>query len=92
MKTCYPHFPAPYIDVKNYELDYNVCKLIPKEIALEFWVVALEEMNKHLVVVLAYPENEVMIDVLEKKLNRPLLIIKSDFEQIKEAINNIYKQ
>jgi len=93
MEKRYCHFGIPYLDIKNYELDTEIVKIIPEDIAFNEQIIAIDKWKDILTIGFV---NESSIDIIISKLENflpikykilPILINLSDW---KEVIQSAY--
>lgn len=85
-------FKTPYVDISRYEFETNIVKEIPEELARAYHVVAMESTQYYMTVAIASLDKLYVVDILEKKLNKRVLLIHAQAEHITEVINQYYKK
>lgn len=84
------YFQTPFIQLENYELDVDVVKIIPEEMARCFQVIALEKQEEILTVGMVNPKDINVISILEHKLNCKIIPIKVEIQVWANAVNTNY--
>ena len=80
----------PFIRIEHYELNTDIVKLIPEEMARCFQVVAIEKREKVLTVGMVVPEDKNAITRLESRLKLKVLPVRIEIQNWSSAINNSY--
>ena len=81
----YSHFKIPFLDIKNYDLDINIVKIIPEEISKEYNVIAIDKCKNILTVGMVNPNDKNLICFLEqetKMIILPFQIVLSDLRDV----------
>jgi MSHA biogenesis protein MshE len=82
---------VPLIDLNLFELNPEVCKLIPETVARRYRVVALEEQAGGLLVGMADPTNIFAYDELVRILKRPINMAVVKESDLLNAIDHAYQ-
>lgn len=80
----------PYLPLANYEIDFEVAKLIPESLASKYHVLAVDKMSDILTVVMANPLDEEAIKEIEALTKCKIEVFLGTSTEIKEAIERIY--
>ena len=72
------------------DIDMRIARMLPEYIAKRFCLVAIREMENHIVVAMANPLDVVARDTVRIKLNREITVVVSSKEEILNAIEAIY--
>jgi hypothetical protein len=84
----YTHLKPPFLDIKRYDFDTEIVRIIPEEMSNEHKVIAIDKLNHILTVGMVHPEDKNLIEFLEqetKMLVIPFQIALSDFMEIIES-------
>jgi type IV pilus assembly protein PilB len=95
MNHNYYPFGIPFIPLENYNLDINIVKIIPKELAICYEVIALEKWETHknlksLTVGMVNPENYEAIKKLEEYLDFKIHSFKVEKEILIKKLEEFY--
>lgn len=82
----------PYIAVNKYQIDPNVIKLIPEEMASSMHLIPLDRVGNVLSVVMASPLTPTVKDQLEKITNCRIATFIATKSEIDQAISRWYKK
>ncbi len=82
----------PYIAVNKYQIDPNVIKLIPEEMARSLHLIPLDRVGNVLSVVMASPLTQTVKDQLEKITNCRIATFIATKSEIDQAISRWYKK
>ena len=72
------------------DIDMRIARMLPEYIAKRFCLVAIREMENHIVVAMANPLDVIARDTVRIKLNREITVVVSSKEEILNAIEAIY--
>jgi len=84
------YFNTPFIQIENYDLDVDIVKLIPEEMARYYQVIALEQHKDILIVGMVNPKDNTAINIIKTRLNKKILPVKIEIQNWANAINNNY--
>ncbi len=84
------HFGTPSVRLDAEEIDPNVVRLVPSEVATKFSLIPFKRMGKQLMVAMANPANFFAIDDVKFITNLEVEPFVSTDEQIKRAIDKYY--
>ena len=87
----YSNYPIPYLNIKNYNFNLNIIRIIKKQLALKYFSIPVDIMGNILTIAMGDP-NFKTINILEKITNKKIQIFKSDKQQILFKINKLYKR
>lgn len=82
----------PYLPLANYEIDPEIIKFIPEDIARRFYILPIDKMGDILTVVMANPLDEKVIEEIRNLTGCKIEIFVSTYIEIKDAIERIYIQ
>jgi len=77
----------PYVNLKTAQIEADVLKLLPKDIAKRYMAVPLGEMQNRLVVAMLDADNVQAADFLSNKIGRPLKVYMASEEGIENVIS-----
>ena len=80
----------PYLPLKNYELDPEIVKLIPRNVADQYALIAIDKVGNSLTVAMANPLNLHAIEDIELITNCKVQTFVSTQSDIKETIKKYY--
>ncbi|KPJ66220.1 MAG: hypothetical protein AMJ43_08760 [Coxiella sp. DG_40] len=72
------------------KIDMNLARTLPESIAKRFCLVAIGEIDDHVVVAMADPLNVIAIDTITLKIKRKIKVVISSPEEIRQAIEVVY--
>jgi len=78
-----------HLNITN-NIDMRIARMLPEYMAKRFWLVAIGEMENHIVVAMANPLDVIAWDTVRIKLNREITVAVSSKEEILNAIEAIY--
>ncbi len=81
----------PYMPLAGYEMDAQVVKLIPENVAQQYEIVAVDRMGNVLTVAMSNPLNYQAIEDIEMLTKCRIQTFVSTSTDIKEAIAKYYK-
>lgn len=82
----------PYLPLANYEIDAELTKLVPENLARQYYLLPVDKMGDILTVVMANPLDEKAIVELEAQSKCKVEIFVATYTEIKEAIQQLYGQ
>ncbi len=80
----------PYLPLKNYEIDPDIIKLIPRNVADQYALIAIDKVGNSLTVAMANPLNLHAIEDIELITNCKVQTFVSTQSDIKETIKKYY--
>ena len=80
----------PYLPLKNYEIDPEIVKLIPRNVADQYALIAIDKVGNSLTVAMANPLNLHAIEDIELITNCKVQTFVSTQTDIKETIKKYY--
>lgn len=86
----YCHFKPPFLDLTRYELDVNIVRIIPEEIAKEHHVIAIDIFENILTIGMINPEDNLLIDFLEQETKKKVIPFKISLSAWQEVIATAY--
>jgi hypothetical protein len=88
----YSHFAIPYLDIENYELDFDVVNLIPKEVAYEHKIIAIDKLGEILTIGMVNIEDKKIISTLEQQFKCKVIPFKISLIGCEDAIQIGYNK
>ena len=82
----------PYLPLGNYDIDEDVIKTIPEQVARQYYVIPIDKIGNTLTIAMADPLNEQAIDDVELLSNCTIQLFVSTATDIREAIDRYYKK
>lgn len=82
----------PYLPLANYEIDSEVTKLIPEELARKYCVLPIDKMGDILTCVMANPLDTKIVEEIEAHTKCKIELFVATYTEIKEAIERGYIQ
>jgi type IV pilus assembly protein PilB len=83
-------FGFPYLPLKNYEVDEIVVKLVPKNVAVQYNLIAIDKIGNSLTIAMSDPLNFHAIEDVELITNCKVQVFVSTQTDIKESIKRYY--
>lgn len=80
----------PYMNLEQYDIDYNIASIIPENLARRYTVIAVGMDNKNLKVAMKDPLNMFALDDLKLGTKRDIIPIIASERGILNVINQIY--
>jgi len=81
----------PYLPLDNYEIDPEVAKIVPKNVASQFCLVPIDKIGSNLTIAMSNPLNSLAIEDIELVSGLCVQIFVSTATDIKKAIEKCYK-
>lgn len=79
----------PYLPLKNYEINPEIIKSLPKEMARDYFVIPIDKIGNVLTVAMANPLQEA-IEVIEKATGCKVAIFVSTGSEIQSVLEKYY--
>ena len=83
---------VPSIDLANYQVSPELCKLIPREFAIENELFPIDRLGKLLTVGMVFPLDSDTIEKLEKITGLKVKALLCHADAIKDAFNQYYRK
>lgn len=84
-------FGCPYLPLSSCEIDPELIKLVPENVARQYYAVLIDKIGKVLTVVMADPTNTLAIKDLEYITKCKIRVFVGTATEIRETINHYYK-
>jgi hypothetical protein len=85
-------FGFPYLQLENYEIDPEIVKLLPKDIAQKYSLIAIDKIGNILTIAMADPLNAKAQDKVRKITNLNVETFISTFSEIEAALAKNYAE
>lgn len=82
----------PYIPVENYELNQEMTKIIPENMARQYGVVPIDVMGDILTIAMSNPLNDKAIEDVEILTKKKVQVFIGTVTGISGALNKLYKK
>lgn len=82
----------PFLPLSNYEVDTEVLKIIPENVARQFVLIPIDRVGDTLTVAMSNPLNQQAIEDLEMVTGCDILVFVSTTTEIRKAIDHYYKK
>ena len=82
----------PFLLLSNYEVDTEVLKMIPENVARQFVLIPIDRVGGTLTVAMSNPLNQQAIEDLEMVTGCDILVFVSTTTEIRKAIDSYYKK
>lgn len=91
-KALTTQFGLPYLPLSNYEIDPEVIKLVPENVARQYNLIPLDKIADTLTITVSNPLNIQAIEDIEFLTNCNIQIFVSTMSEIKGAIKKYYSK
>jgi len=81
----------PYLPLENYELDHDIIKIVPKNVALQFCLIPIDRIGNNLTIAMSNPLNSLAIEDIELVSGLYVQVFVSTATDINNAIRKYYK-
>ncbi|MBU1148091.1 MAG: type II secretion system protein GspE, partial [Candidatus Omnitrophica bacterium] len=82
----------PYLPLDNYDIDSEIVKIVPKNVATQFCLIPVDKIGNNLTIAMSNPLNNLAIEDIELVSGLCVQIFVSTATDIKNAINKYYKK
>ncbi len=82
----------PFLPLSNYEVDMELLKIVPENVARQFVLIPIDKVGNTLTVAMSNPLNHQAIEDLEMMTQCNILIFISTTTEIRKAIDHYYKK
>jgi len=80
----------PYLPLRNYEINREILKLIPAEIAKKYYVIPIDKIGNILTITIANPLDDEAVESIEKASGCKVEIFVSTGSEIQQALKDYY--
>ncbi len=81
----------PYLPLENYEIDLEIVKIIPKNVAIQYCLIPVDKIGSNLTIAMANPLNSQAVEDVALLSGSCVQIFVSTAADIKKAIEKYYK-
>lgn len=81
----------PYLPLENYELNKDIIKVVPENVARQYSLVPIDVIGDILTIAMSNPLNEEAIEDLEMITKKKIQVFISTVTSVHEALNKLYK-
>ena len=81
----------PYLPLSNYEIDLNIARIIPYNVARQYCLVAIDKIGSNLTVAMSNPLNLQAVEDVELISACSVQVFVSTTSDIKKVIERCYK-
>jgi len=91
-KALMAQYGIPYIPLANYEIDAEMAKLIPEQVAKQYGVVAIDKVWSILTIVMSNPLNSQAIEDIEMITKLTIQVFVSTVTDVNNVIQGAYRK
>ncbi len=81
----------PYLPLSGYEIDHEVCKIIPENVAKQYGLIAVDRVGNILTVAMSNPLNKQAIEDVEMITHFKVQVFVATASDVNESIKRSYK-
>ncbi len=81
----------PYLPLENYDIDVEIVKMVPKNVASQFCLIPIDKIGTNLTIAMSDPLNALAIEDIELISGLCVQIFVSTETDIKKAIGKYYR-
>ena len=81
----------PYLPLAGYEIDPEVCKIVPENVARQYGLIAVDKVGSILTVAMANPLNREAVEDIEMLTHFKIQVFVTTTTDINDAIKRSYK-
>ncbi len=81
----------PYLPLDNYEIDSEIVKIVPKNVAIQYCLIPLDKIGSNLTIAMANPLNSQAVEDIVLLSGLYVQLFVSTAADIKKAIEKYYK-
>ncbi|MEK7868109.1 MAG: hypothetical protein AAB157_01900 [Candidatus Omnitrophota bacterium] len=81
----------PYLPLENYEIDSEIVKIVPKNVAIQYCLIPVDKIGSNLTIAMANPLNNQAVEDIALLSGLYIQIFVSTAADIKKAIEKYYK-
>lgn len=90
-QTITAQYGFPYLPLESYEIDPEIVKMIPKNVATQYCLIPLDKIGRNLTVAMANPLNNQAVEDIALLSGLYVQVFVSTAGDIKKAIEKYYK-
>lgn len=81
----------PYLPLENYEIDMEIIKIVPKNVAVQYCLIPIDKIGSNLTIAMANPLNSQAVEDIALLSGLYIQLFVSTATDIKKAIEKYYK-
>lgn len=81
----------PYLPLENYDIDPEIVKIVPKNVASQFCLIPVDKIGNNLTIAMSNPLNSLAVEDIELISGLCVQIFVGTATDIKKAINKYYR-
>jgi len=81
----------PYLPLENYEIDQEIVKIVPKNVAIQYCLIPVDKIGSNLTIAMANPLNNQAVEDIALLSGSYVQLFVSTASDIKRAIEKYYK-
>jgi len=81
----------PYLPLENYEIDAEIVKIVPKNVAIQYCLIPVDKIGSNLTIAMANPLNSQAVEDIALLSGLYVQLFVSTAADIKKAIGKYYK-
>nr|MBU1328734.1 hypothetical protein [Candidatus Omnitrophota bacterium] len=81
----------PYLPLENYEIDSEIVKIVPKNVAVQYCLIPVDKIGSNLTIAMANPLNNQAVEDIALLSGLYVQLFVSTATDIKKAIEKYYK-
>jgi len=81
----------PYLPLENYEIDQEIVKIVPKNVAMQYCLIPLDRIGSNLTIAMSNPLNNLAVEDIALLSGLYVQVFVSTASDIKKAIEKYYK-
>ena len=81
----------PYLPLAGYEIDLDVAKIIPEQVAKQYGLIAVDQVGSVLTVAMSNPLNSSAIEDIEMITHFKMQVFVATLTDVNEALRRCYK-
>lgn len=81
----------PYLPLENYEIDTEIVKIVPKNVAIQYCLIPVDKIGSNLTIAMANPLNSQAVEDIALLSGLYVQLFVSTAADIKKAIKKYYK-
>jgi len=81
----------PYLPLENYEIDSEIVKIVPKNVAIQYCLIPVDKIGSNLTIAMANPLNNQAVEDIALLSGLYIQLFVSTAADIKKAIEKYYK-
>ncbi len=90
-QTITAQYGFPYLPLENYEIDSEIVKIVPKNVAIQYCLIPLDKIGSNLTIAMANPLNNQAVEDIALLSGLYVQLFVSTATDIKKAIEKYYK-